>query len=268
MSQIFLKKNIYDKNGVLLLAKGQRTTEAVLKKLRTRVSFEAQTPSNSDTKQKESLIQKAWELGEKMNIRDVRILETANRVLSTIIFDSKSKPWWIVVNAMTNYVDWMYTHSLDVAMISLMIGIELNYGEEELWNLGLGAFLHDAGKLLIPKLIIEKPGPLDDMEMTYMRQHCELGFSSLAPFYLPKDLTDIVLQHHERMDGSGYPFGLIGEEISRNARIVMVADTVDAITSGRPYMEPKSMEAAIQILGYEKNRYPQELITLLERMLE
>ena len=92
MSQIFLKKNIYDKNGVLLLAKGQRTTEAVLRKLRTRCNFEAQTPSNSDTKQNESLIQKAWELGEKMNIRDVRILETANRVLSTIIFESKSKP--------------------------------------------------------------------------------------------------------------------------------------------------------------------------------
>lgn len=268
MSEIFVKENIYDKNGVLLLAKGQKTTESILEKLKVFGRLEKETPSNSEKEQNEPQIQRARELGERMNLGDIRILENSNRVLSTIIFESKKKPWWILVNALTNYVDWLYTHSLDVAMISLMIGIELSYNEKELWNLGLGAFLHDAGKLLIPKMIIQKPESLNDMEMTYMRQHCELGFSSLKPFNLSKDCTDIVLQHHERMDGSGYPYGLKGADICYNARIVMIADTIDAITSGRPYKEPKSMETAIKILGYEQNRYPQELITLLENMLK
>ena len=165
-------------------------------------------------------------------------------------------------------MDWLYTHSIDVAIISLMMAVELNYKDKELWNIGLGALLHDVGKLLIPKSIIQKPGPLNHVEKVYIWQHCELGRCSLEPFNLPRECTDVVVQHHERLDGSGYPKGLKGNEICLNARIVMIADAVDAITSGRPYREPQTMDNAIKILRDNERKYSQDLIDLLERILE
>ncbi|MGE5629496.1 MAG: HD-GYP domain-containing protein [Caulobacteraceae bacterium] len=268
MPEAFAKKNIYDKNGVLLLAKGQKTTDAVMAKLKKRGCYEQDAPDNSNVKQSVATLPIALALGDRMNIRNDRVLEYSNKVLSTVIFGSKTKPWWIYVNALSNYIDWLYTHSIDVAIISLMIAAELKYNDDELWNLGLGAFLHDVGKLLIPKPILQKPGPLNDQEMEFMRQHCELGKSSLEPYCLPKEGMDIILQHHERLDGSGYPKGLKGDEICRNARIVMIADVVDAITSGRPYKPTQEMNEAIKILRSDEEKYPQELIPLLEKILE
>jgi len=268
MPETFAKKDIYDKNGVLLLAKGQKTTDAVIAKLKKRGCYEQEATINSDVEQSVATLPIALALGERMNIRNDRALEYSNKVLSTVIFESKTKPWWMFVNALGNYLDWLYTHSIDVAVISLMIAVELRCNDEELWNIGLGAFLHDVGKLLIPKPIMQKPGPLNDMEMDYMRQHCELGKSSLEPFRLPKECTDIVLQHHERLDGSGYPKGLKGDKICRNARIVMIADVVDAITSGRPYKPVQEMDAAIKILRNDEGKYSKEFVSVLEKILE
>ena len=203
-----------------------------------------------------------------MNIRDSRILEKPNEILINIIFESQNKPWWIYVNALSNYVDWLYTHSIDVAMISLMMAVELGYKDEDLTNLGIGTLLHDVGKLLVPKSIIQKPEGLTETEMSLVRQHSELGMSSLESFNLPKEYTDIVMQHHERLDGSGYPKGLKGDEICRSARIVMIADAVDSITSYRPYRQPQTMQAAIRELRNEKERYPQEFVSLLEMILD
>ena len=268
MSEYFANEDIHDKNGILLLGKGQKITDAIMAKLKMLGSYKQEEPINFDDKHSVVLSPIAQAFGEKMNIRNDRILTYPNNVLSTIIFESKKKPWWIYVNALSNYVDWLYTHSIDVAIISLMIAVELGYNEEELWNIGLGAFLHDVGKLLIPKSIIQKPGSLDDMEMDYIRQHCELGVSSLKSFCLPKECTDIVLQHHERLDGSGYPNGLKGDEICRNAKIAMIADVVDAITSGRPYKPPQKMDTAINILKSDEGKYSKELVPLLEGLLK
>lgn len=268
MSEDFTKENIYDKNGILLLAKGQKTTDAVKARLKKIGSYKPEGQINFDDKQSVVTSQIAQAFGEKMNIRDDRVLKYPDKVLSTIIFESKTKPWWIYVNALSNYVDWLYTHSIDVAIISLIMAVELGYSDKELWNIGLGALLHDVGKLLVPKPIIQKPGPLTDMEMVYIRQHCELGMSSLEPYCLPTECTDIVLEHHERLDGSGYPKGLKGDQICRNARIVMIADVVDAITSGRPYKPPQEMNAAIRILRSEERKYSKELVSVLEKILE
>lgn len=268
MPETFAKKDIYDKNGVLLLAKGQKTTDVVMGKLKKRGYYEQEAAVNSDVKQSVATLPIALALGERMNIRNDRVLEYSNKVLSNVIFGSKTKPWWIYVNALSNYVDWLYTHSIDVAIISLMIAVELRYNDDELWNLGLGAFLHDVGKLLIPKPILQKPGPLNDLEMEFMRQHCELGKSSLEPYCFPKEGIDIIFQHHERLDGSGYPKGLKGDEICRNARIVMIADVVDAITSGRPYKPIQEMDEAMKILRSDEGKYSKEFVSVLGKILE
>ncbi len=268
MPKYFAKKDIYDRNGRLLLSKGQKMTDAIIAKLKSLGNYSPEELINFDDKQSVILTSTVQAFKERVNIRNDLVLEQSNKVLSTIIFESKTKPWWIYVNALGNYVDWLYTHSIDVAMISLMMAVELGYRDEALMNIGLGAFLHDVGKLLIPKSIIQKPGPLTEKEMVYMRQHCELGMSSLIPFNLSKECTDIVLQHHERLDGSGYPNRLKRNEICRDARIVMIADAIDAITSGRPYKQSRDMDIAIKILRNEGKKYSQELITLLEEMLE
>jgi len=148
-----------------------------------------------------------------------------------------------------------------------MMAIELGYSDEELFNIGLGTLLHDVGKLLIPKSIIQKPESLTDMEMSLIKQHCELGRSSLEGLNFPKEYTDIVMQHYERLDGSGYPKGLKGDEICRNAKIVMIADSVDSTTYNRPYRQPQTMDVAIKKLRDEKEKYPQEFISLLEKIL-
>jgi putative nucleotidyltransferase with HDIG domain len=264
MPEHIAKEDIYNRNGILLLSKGKKTTNETITRLKRLGSYKLEEPFELDAKQN-VIVQ---EFGERMDIHNEHIIEYPNKILSSVIFESRTKPWWIYVNALSNYVDWLYTHSIDVAIISLMIAVELRYSDEELWNIGLGAFLHDVGKLLVPRSIIQKPGPLDDMEMVYMRQHCELGMSSLESFCLPKECTDIILQHHERLDGSGYPKGLKEDEICLNAKIAMIADVVDAITSYRPYKSIQEVNTAIKILRNDKGKYSNELISVLEKILE
>lgn len=266
-SEYYTEKDIYDIRGMLLLSKGQKITNEIKTKLEKFGKFDPEESSSADDKQDVVLTSVTKKFAERMNIRDNRIIKKPNQVLSTIIFGSKTEPWWIHVKALSNYVDWLYTHSIDVAIISLMMAVELGYSDEEHFNVGLGALLHDVGKLLVPKSIIQKPGSLTAMEISLIRKHCELGRSSLEGFNLPKEYTDIVMQHHERLDGSGYPRGLKGDEICQNAKIVMIADAVDAITSFRPYRKPQTMDVAIKKLRNEEEKYSQELISLLEKIL-
>lgn len=267
MSEDLVRENIYDKNGILLIAKGQRFTESIVERLKMFGYYNPKETFDYNTQKDLSTSSVVQEFGERINIRNAHILEYPNKVLNKIIFESKTKPWWIYVNALSNYVDWLYSHSIDVAIISLMMAVELGYNDEELWNIGLGALLHDIGKLLIPKSIIEKPGTLNDTETVFMQQHCELGMSSIETYCLPKECTDIILCHHERLDGSGYPKGIRGDDICLNARIAMIADTVDAITSERPYRKSQEIDTAIKILNDEKEKYSQELVLLLKKLL-
>jgi len=209
-----------------------------------------------------------WSFGERINIYEHHTLRYTDEILNAILSESETKPWRTYVNALENYVDWLYIHSINVAIISLMIAVKMKYNDDEMWHIGLGAFLHDVGKLLIPKSIIQKPKHLSHQEVVFIRRHCELGVSSLDLCCLPKECTDIVLQHHERLDGSGYPRSLIKNEISPNAKIVMIADVVDAITSGRPYRASREMGEAIKILRNDKGRFCGELVTILEKMMK
>ena len=170
------------------------------------------------------------------------------------------------MNALANYVEWVYEHSIDVALISAIIGMQFHLSKDCLWALCLGALLHDVGKLLIPKDIIEKRGPLTDDEWFLVHQHCELGIMSLKPYGLQSDSLHIVLMHHERLDGSGYPAGLKGSEIHPMAQIVMVADALDAATSYRPYKEMQSMEAAIKELKNSRSQYSSKIVKIVESM--
>ena len=115
-------------------------------------------------------------------------------------------------------------------------------------QLACGFLLHDIGKLAVPDAVLNKPGPLDDDEWALMRRHPEQGAKIISAIPFLDRALDVVRHHHERWDGKGYPVGLGGEDIPVWARIFAVVDTVDAITSERPYRRARSLDVAIQEL--------------------
>jgi cyclic di-GMP phosphodiesterase len=126
-------------------------------------------------------------------------------------------------------------HSRRVFLYSLEIAKALNLTEHQLTVIGFGALLHDIGKLAIPDRILLKPGPLTEEERRIMQQHVQLGYGMIKDIEFLAEPAEIILTHHERCDGSGYPRGLRAEDIPIGAKIFAVADTVDAMTSDRPY---------------------------------
>lgn len=126
-------------------------------------------------------------------------------------------------------------HSRRVVLWSLQILMRMDGTQDQIKHLAMGAWLHDIGKLAIPDAILLKPGPLTTEEWKVMQSHAQIGYGLVNRIPFLADAAEIVLTHHERWDGSGYPRGLKGTEIPLGARIFAVADTVDAMTSDRPY---------------------------------
>jgi putative nucleotidyltransferase with HDIG domain len=135
-------------------------------------------------------------------------------------------------------------HSRRVTAYTIQIARAVGLDTETMRGLARGAFLHDIGKMAIPDAILRKPALLTPEEKTMMKQHSYLGFRMLKKIPFLADAAEIVYAHQEHWDGSGYPRGLRGEEIPMGARIFAVADTLDAITSNRPYRPAQSVEAA------------------------
>jgi putative nucleotidyltransferase with HDIG domain len=126
-------------------------------------------------------------------------------------------------------------HSRRVFLYSIEIAKALNLTEHQLTVIGFGALLHDIGKLAIPDSILLKPGPLTAEEKTVMQKHVQIGYGMIKGIEFLVEPAKIILTHHERCDGSGYPQGLKSADIPIGAKIFAVADTVDAMTSDRPY---------------------------------
>jgi len=136
-------------------------------------------------------------------------------------------------------------HSERVVRLSLILGREFGLNSRKIKSLEYGSLLHDIGKVGVPDSILRKPGRLTSLEWEKMREHPLLGVQILSGIEFLRGASLVVGQHHERWDGKGYPFGLRGNEIDRNARIFAVADAFDAMTSDRVYHTRKSLEAAV-----------------------
>jgi putative nucleotidyltransferase with HDIG domain len=135
-------------------------------------------------------------------------------------------------------------HSKRVTAYTVEIAHAMDLTPEHIRTLARGAFLHDIGKMAIPDAILRKPERLTEDESAMMKEHSYLGYRMLKKISFLNDAADIVYAHQEHWDGSGYPRGLKGEEIPLGSRIFAVADTLDAITSDRPYRPARSVEAA------------------------
>lgn len=143
-------------------------------------------------------------------------------------------------------------HQQRVKAIATAIAEQMELDEDAIEGLQMAALIHDIGKIAIPAGILSKPTRLDETEFRLLKTHPQVAHSILSPIYFPWPLAEIVLQHHERMDGSGYPRGLRGEEILMEARILAVADVVEAMGSHRPYRPSLGIDAALEEVRQNK----------------
>lgn len=183
------------------------------------------------------------------NIREAKkgISEIVN-----LILDEEQTLHYLL--SITSHDHYTYTHSVSVGILAVALAKSLfmDAKKHDIHALGTGFFLHDLGKVGIDNNIINKPGKLTDEEMNEMRRHPPLGFKLLQE---TRQLTDeskiIVLQHHERVDGTGYPKGLRGNDIHVYARICAIADVYDALTSDRPYRKKMAPFVALKLMREE-----------------
>jgi putative nucleotidyltransferase with HDIG domain len=135
-------------------------------------------------------------------------------------------------------------HSRRVTTFTIAIARAMGVPKDEITVIARGAFLHDIGKMAIPDAILRKPGALTPSEIDIMREHCYRGYQIVKKIPFLAEVAEIVYSHQERYDGTGYPRGLKGDEIPLGSRMFSVADTLDAITSDRPYRPAQSIAAA------------------------
>lgn len=136
-------------------------------------------------------------------------------------------------------------HQRRVANLSVAIAMELGLAGDRITGLRLGATIHDIGKIYVPAEILTRPGRLSPMEFEFIKTHPQVGYDIMKDVKLPWPVAEMILQHHERMDGSGYPRGLKGDAILLEARILTVADVTEAMMSHRPYRPALGLEAAL-----------------------
>ncbi|MFW6377618.1 MAG: HD-GYP domain-containing protein [bacterium] len=148
-----------------------------------------------------------------------------------------------------SYSSYTFAHSVNVAVISILIGKLSNYTMDKLLDLGIGGLLHDIGKILLPQEILKKPGRLNHDEYKILKEHPRLGYEYLKKYdSISPRARSIILSHHERFDGSGYPKGLFGDEIHEFAKIGAIADVYDALISDRIYRKSWSVSDIIEYL--------------------
>ncbi len=155
-----------------------------------------------------------------------------------------------------NVDDYTFEHSVNVAVLSLLLGNSLNYDKQKLIKLGVGALLHDIGKVFIPEGILKKPSRLTEEEYEIVKQHTQLGYRNMKEYYNISPLSRIViLSHHERVDGSGYPKGLNKDDIHEFARVTAIADVFDALASDRCYRDGKPISKVVDFLLSKAGKY-------------
>lgn len=176
-------------------------------------------------------------------------------------------------NMMVNMIDlkcfdnYTYAHSVNVAVLSLMVGISLGLNRSTLSILGLGAIMHDIGKVFIDKDILNKPGKLTDDEFGEIKKHTTAGYEYIKKqFNLPLSIHDAIIDHHEKYDGSGYPNEKKGDTISLFGRIISIADVYDALSSERPYRKALPPSEAMEfIMGNSGSVFDSEIVKYFVR---
>ena len=156
---------------------------------------------------------------------------------------------------------YTFAHSVNVSVLVVAMGISLQFSRKKLRKIALGALLHDLGKVKIPLSILNKNGTLSDEEFAQVKKHPVFGYEMISEQGLVETASRLtVYQHHERINGKGYPEGLKGEQIHVSARIAAVADVFDALVADRPYRKAMPTHRALEILQSDKDAYDPEML--------
>ncbi len=270
---MILAKPIYNEIGAVLIGKDIKLTDTLISRL-TKLGVDSvyiQDARTDDIEYGDVLTDNTKKIAlksikktfqdlyqEKMVQRPLitgELYATFKPVLEQMLTDIKSNKHAMLMLS-TIYVRdlYLYTHSLNVALYSISMGLANGYNQQQLMELGLGALLHDIGKTKIPLSILEKEEPLTDEEFELIKKHAEYGFEILRKEYeIPLVASHIAYQHHERLNGTGYPRGIKESEIHEYAKIVAIADVYDALTSKRVYKEPTLPHEALEFLYTKVN---------------
>ena len=268
-----LGKTIFDTSGRVLLAKGIVLSSNLLKRVKDNGIMSVYINDEYSTNEIEDIIKPDLRQKAKKIVKDSfnNIFEIAGKnTMSPVKAKKLSDQYFENINSLVNIIvdeihsqrdllikmvdiktldDYTYEHCVNVAILSLIIGIELKFNKDKLYDLAIGAILHDLGKTYIPKEILLKTSELNEDEFTLIKHHSYKGYEYLKENMNVSSVSRIiVLQHHEKVDGTGYPNGLTGDEINDCSKVVSVADIYDALTSDRPYRPAKSPNEALEFL--------------------
>jgi putative nucleotidyltransferase with HDIG domain len=189
-------------------------------------------------------------------------LKNSNSQLERMVYD--------VTEAMGRIVEFRdpYTngHEVRVAQLAKLLAEEMGLSDEEIVGIEMAALVHDIGKLGVPAEILTKPGQISANEFAIIKEHSEFGYGILKDIAFPWPVAETVLQHHERMDGTGYPRGLAGDRIGTPARIIAVADVIEAMASDRPYRAALGLDTAVEEIVSHPEKYDGDTVTALLRL--
>lgn len=177
----------------------------------------------------------------------------------------------LINTIMKTYDDYTVFHSKNVAYYAFQIGKSMNLPERDCFNLYIGGLLHDLGKVMIPESILNKPSQLTDEEFEIVKTHSKAGYELLkeVPYFKDNGILDVVLSHHERFDGNGYPNHKKGEYIPKHVRIISIADSFDAMTSKRAYKEHFKLDYAMEELEKGKGtQFDPEIVDVFISLLK
>lgn len=202
----------------------------------------------------------------KTSVDGLQVIETVDKIITSILSNKD-----IIANLsdIRSVDDYTFSHSVNVCILSLIIGIGFGYSSDKLRELGVGSILHDIGKVMIPQEILKKPVQLSNKEFEEIKRHTLYGYDILKR---TKGITmmasHIALGHHERMDGSGYPYQLKGTNIHKAARIVAVSDVYDALTTDRVYRKKLMPHEVIDyITSLGSHHFDQEVVDVFIRYI-
>lgn len=180
------------------------------------------------------------------SIESERVKRVVNSMVDSIL---RNQDALVSLTRMRSLDEYTFVHSLDVCILSLSLARHLNLSREEMMEIGIGALLHDVGKMRLPTQVLKKPDTLSESEWVEVRKHPVYSLEILeASEGIPDSSKQLALQHHERYNGSGYPFALKGDTIGTYGQIVGIVDFYDAITSDRPYQKAIQPHEAIRLV--------------------
>lgn len=261
-----LAKKIYNEDGVILLSENAELSSSIIKRLPALgIDFVYIADARTDDI---SIPEPISEETSRMAIKEIRanfekishasvkglvypyLGKAFLRVVDSVLQDIRSRDDVLIMLANINNADRsLFRHSLNVCIYTLMLGRAFGYTTQELTVLGLGATLHDIGKTRISPSILLKPDGLTDEEFAEMKKHAEIGYKMLKDEPgIPLQAAHCAFQHHERIDGSGYPRGIKGNEIHDFAQWISIADSYDAMTSHRVYRSALLPHQALEVL--------------------